>query len=170
MSLQVFGLILLIHVLSFPYNSSLKKDLFNIQEHHIVEQQQLLQCIIYCQLAQISIESILAMEVEENSDIPEFVAGQIVALRKLNNSTRQTVQLVSSWGYKVIHQSVQRIYAKYQKHLTFTDIQRNERLNFHNLTRQSINNILLGTRLGAYKLALVHFITDRKNGSSLNQS
>lgn len=54
------------------------------------------------------------MEVEEESMPIEFLMGQVCALKNLNKNEREIAELMSSWGYKISHPTVNRYWKKIQ--------------------------------------------------------
>ncbi|KAL4473462.1 hypothetical protein ABPG72_012141 [Tetrahymena utriculariae] len=54
------------------------------------------------------------MEVEQSYDTPEYIIGQISALKLLGYSNRQAAEQITQWGYSISHTSVGNQWQKYQ--------------------------------------------------------
>jgi hypothetical protein len=53
------------------------------------------------------------MEVEQPSDIPEYIVGQISALKLLDFSDRLASEIITKWGYSICPSSVNKHWHKY---------------------------------------------------------
>ncbi|KAL4473429.1 hypothetical protein ABPG72_012108 [Tetrahymena utriculariae] len=54
------------------------------------------------------------MEVEQSYDTPEYIIGQISALKLLGYSNRQAAEQITEWGYSISHAGVGNQWQKYQ--------------------------------------------------------
>ncbi|KAL4494377.1 hypothetical protein ABPG72_011186 [Tetrahymena utriculariae] len=58
------------------------------------------------------------MEIEESYDTPEFILGQLVALKLLGYSYRKIAEQISAWGFSISHPSVLKHWKRYEEGLS----------------------------------------------------